>query len=124
MKVRQDWNAMRRWLIESFGEMEVDDVIDIGDREAVEDQEVVDCCDVTKLDDGFVVRLSRIALVDVVVVDDELLPDHWDYGDDLATDGRLYSTDVELVAAIAIGWFRDRLRVVGPEALGFTFCGA
>ena len=124
MIVRQDWDATRRWLIKSLDEMSVDDVIDIGDREAVEDQEVVDCCDVTKLDDGFVVRLSRIALVDLVVVEDGLTPDHWDYGDDLATDGRLFSEDVELVAAIAIGWFRDRLGVVGPEALGFTFCGA
>ncbi|WP_431839187.1 hypothetical protein [Gordonia hongkongensis] len=123
MKVRQDWEAMRRWLIESFGEMDVDDVIDIGDREAVEDDEIADCCDVLRAEGGWIVRLSRIALPDEVAFDGELQTDVWDV-DDVATDGRMFSADVELVADVVVGWFRDRLGVVGPEALGFAYSEA
>ncbi|MBN0975501.1 MULTISPECIES: hypothetical protein [unclassified Gordonia (in: high G+C Gram-positive bacteria)] len=122
MKVRQDWDHMRRWLIESLETMDDGDILDIGDGEAVEDDELVDCADVMRVEGGWILRLSRVALVDEVVVED-LEPDTWSVND-LASDGVLLSADVGLVGDAVVCWFRDRLGVVGPGALGFCYSEA
>lgn len=123
MIVQYDWSRMREWLAGGLEAMDVDDVLDIGDGAALEDDEVVDCADVTRVEGGWIVRLSRVALVDEVVVDDDLQPGVW-HVDDLATDGVMLTEDAELVAGAVVGWFRDRLGVSGPGALGFSYCEA
>lgn len=122
MRVCYDWNAMREWLTEGLCTMDVGDVLDVGDRRAVEDNEVVDCADVTRVEGGWVVRLSRVALVDLVEVED-LEPDTWQV-DELATDGVMLAGDAELAAGAVVGWFRDRIGVGGPTALGFSYSEA
>ncbi|GAC00523.1 hypothetical protein GONAM_16_00220 [Gordonia namibiensis NBRC 108229] len=117
------WDDMAAWLAEGLGTMDPGDVLDVGDGRAVEDDELVDCADVTRVEGGWIVRLSRIALVDEVVGEGELEPEVWAV-DDLATDGVLLTGDAELAAGAVVGWFRDRLGVVGPAALGFSYSEA
>lgn len=119
MIVRQDWGRMRAWLIESLNAMDDGDILDIGDREAIEDDELVDCADVMRVEGGWILRLSRVALVDEVVVED-LESETWCV-DELASDGVLLSADVGLVGDAVVCWFRDRLGVSSPGALGFSY---
>ncbi|WP_431840798.1 hypothetical protein [Gordonia hongkongensis] len=118
MKVRQDWDAMRAWLIQGLRAMDVGDILDVGPRDSMVDAELVDCADVMRTGDGWVVRLSRIALVDEVAVEGELEPDVW-LVDDLATDGVLLTGDAALAAGVVVAWFADRVRVESPACLGF-----
>ena len=105
-------------------ELDVGDILDVGPRDSLPGAELVDCADVQRVDDGsWVVRLSRIALVEVVVGVDELEPEVWEV-DELATDGVLLTHDVELVAAVVVTWFAERVRVAGPESLGFDLTEA
>lgn len=126
------WDAFARWLAARLAELPVASVLDAGRADATPETDGydVECAQVQRLHgDRFLLRLSTTLMI-IPLLDcydgDNVACDTWHH-DDLfedCTHGYLVSESPQMVADLAVGWFRERCGFAEPDVIGFAYMRA
>lgn len=124
-----NWQDMADWLAESLEGKPVAFILELGPQSFINggDLDDVVCAQIQVLADGvLMLRRSRTVLGHLMLADyssSELTLDLWhtDGHFDDCTDGYIFSRDSNLIADIAVTWFRDNWATAEPSELGCDY---